>query len=232
MLKDGDFVKIEYSVYRAIDNSLVYTTNEELAKKNNIYDEKQAYKPILIVIGKDHIVKGVDKVIKDMNVGEEKKIELEPKDAYGERNQDLVRVISINDFRKRDIEPYPGLKIDLDGLPAVVTSVNSGRVIVDANHPLAGEKVVFDIKIIEKVEKTEDKLKELFDSYSLSPSSYKIENKVLNLTFDSKIKKDADYLIKKSNLVNAILNYLDEIEKVVSIEEYEKEKEKEEPKKS
>ena len=83
-----------------------------------------------------------------MSVGEEKKAELEPKDAFGERNPELARVMHLSDFRKRDMDPYPGMQVDIDGTVATVKSINSGRVLVDANHPLAGERMIYEVKLI------------------------------------------------------------------------------------
>ena len=139
VFNDGDFVKVEYNAWRVADNMLVYTTSKKVAEENKVFDEEMHYVPQLIVIGKGTTVKGVENAVKTMNVNETKKVELQPKDAFGEKSAELVKVLPIADFKKRDIEPYPGMQLDIDGSVATIKSVNSGRVVVDANHPLAGE---------------------------------------------------------------------------------------------
>ena len=63
-----------------------------------------------------------------MSVGEEKKTELEPKDAFGERNPELSRVMHLSDFRKRDMDPYPGMQVDIDGFLSPNASFGSSSV--------------------------------------------------------------------------------------------------------
>ncbi len=222
--KDGDFVKVEYSAWRMVDGSLVYTTDEKKAQDADIFDKDTRYGPQLVVIGKGMLIKSLEDAIRGMGLNETKTLELEPRDAFGERSQELVRVISIADFRKRDIEPYPGLRIDIDGLSATVKSVNSGRVLVDANHPLAGEKVRYEIKVVSQLSSEEDKVRSFAEMYKLAPAKIEIEGKTATLVFGTEIKKDANFLVNKSQAVSSILAYMEEIEKVVAKEEYEREK--------
>lgn len=222
--KDGDFVKIEYSAWRMADDSLVYTTDEKKAQEAGIFDKETRYGPQLIVIGKGMIIKSLEDAIRGMGLNETKKLELEPKDAFGERSQELVRVMSIADFRKKEIEPYPGLRIDIDGVSATVKSVNSGRVLVDANHPLAGERVRYEIKIVSQVSSKEDKVKDFAEMYRLIPTKVEIDGSTATLVFGNEIKKDANFLVNKSQVVSSILAYMEDVDKVIAKEEYEREK--------
>ncbi len=223
--KDGDFVKVEYSAWRVADGALVYTTDEKKAKEAGIFDKETRYGPQLVVLGKGMIVSGLENAIKGMNLNEKKTIELEPKDAFGERSIDLVRVMSIADFRKRDIEPYPGLRVDIDGLSAVVKSITSGRVLVDANHPLAGEKVKYEITVVGQPTSKEDKAMGLAEMYNIKPTKIEVNGGTIRFIFGNEIKKDdAKFLVSKLELVNSLLRYMDDIEKVVAEEEYEREK--------
>ncbi len=214
-LSDGDFVKIDYSVWRVADNQLLETTNEQLAKENGIYSEGSKYAPVLVVIGKRDVVKGVDEALKKMSVNEEKEIVVEPKDAFGERDPSLVKVIALSEFRKRDIDPYPGMVISLDGVEAVVKSVNSGRVIVDENNPLAGESLKYKIKVTEKLDKDEDKIKAIAEKLGITPSSISIDpaTKTAKIEFNTQ-EKTAEYEAKKSSLPTYVFTYMDSIEKV------------------
>jgi FKBP-type peptidyl-prolyl cis-trans isomerase 2 len=225
--KDGDFVKVEYSAWRTADNSLVFTTDKKKAEESGIYNKDVKYGPQLIVLGKKSVIKGLEEVLKGMSLNETKKIEIEPKDAFGERSSDLVRVIPIADFRKRDINPYPGMQLDIDGATAIVKSVTSGRVLVDLNHPLAGEKLVYEIKVDSLISDIKEKVNAIADSYSLKPDSVSVNNAVATAVFGPNTKKDADYFVNKTAFVNTVLSYLDSISKVEVKEEFEREKQKE-----
>ncbi len=220
--KDGDFLKIEYDAYRTADNSLVYTTDEKKAKENEIFDKEVKYGPQLAIVGRKNIIEGLDKALKDMSLNESKKVELSPDEAFGDRNPNLVQVMSINDFRKRDIVPYPGLRIDLDGTMATVKSVNSGRVLVDANHPLAGEKLLYQIKVVAKIENEKEKLEALGDYYGAKPDKVELNESAVTAEYGGKVNKDANYFVNKARFVSGAFTYLDNIKKVYVKEEYDR----------
>ncbi len=217
---DGDFVKIEYSAWRASDGSLVYTTDKKKAEENQIYSERSRYGPSLIIIGKDTAIKGIDKAVRGMGISETKKVEIEPADAFGERSQDLMRVMHVSDFRSRDINPEPGMQVDLDGTVAIVRSVNSGRVTVDANHPLAGEKLTYELKVVSKVDDDKEKVLAIADMSNVKPENARVENGVVEVTFGEKVEKNADYFLNKAAFTSSVLRYMPRITKIVVKEEY------------
>ena len=228
---DGDFVKVEYTARRSSDNSLVFTTVEKTAKDENAYNAETKYGPQLVVLGKHSALKGVENTVKGMGVGESKKVTLTPADAFGERNEELVNVMRISDFREKDINPYPGMQVNIDGNIATVKSVNSGRVVVDMNHPLAGETLLYEITVTEKLEADADKIKALAEHYSLRPNAVSVSSGVASVKFDDKVEKNTDYLVNKSALAEGILQYMDGVKKVVFEEEYSRKEEKNEEKK-
>ncbi|MDE1869513.1 MAG: peptidylprolyl isomerase [Candidatus Micrarchaeota archaeon] len=225
--KDGDFVKIEYTAWRAADNHVVYTTDEKSAKDNGVYYENNKYGPQLVVVGKSNIIKGLADELKKMEMNVQKKVEIEPINAFGERDSQLVRVMPISDFRARNMEPYVGMQLDLDGTVATIKSVNSGRVMVDANHPLAGEKIIYEVKVVSKIEKDDEKVKELAESFALKPKVAKVEGKNAIVEIGSETDKNSEYFVNKSSFVNALLRDMDHIEKVEIKEDYVREKKSE-----
>ena len=108
--KDGDFLEVEYSAWTAADSSLISTTDEKKAKDANIFDEHTHYGPVLIVLGSNGVIKGLDKALREINVNDLKKMTFSPEEAFGERMPDLVRIMPVAEFRKRDIDPYPVFK--------------------------------------------------------------------------------------------------------------------------
>ena len=225
MFANGDFVKIEYSMYRLSDNALVRTTDKAAAEKGGIYSSEAKYAPQLVVMGKGMLFDKLEEAIGGMKAGESKEVELDAKDAYGERSKDLVRIMPLADFRKRDINPQPGMQIEIDDSVATVMSVNSGRVMVDANHPLAGERLKYQLKVVEKIEKDEDKIKALEDMNEIKADKASIEKEsgIVRINFGTAIKKDANYFVRKSGLVYSILDYMDGIKRVVVEEEHSRE---------
>jgi FKBP-type peptidyl-prolyl cis-trans isomerase 2 len=222
---DGDFVKIDYSAWRVADSKLAYTTIRKVAEENGMLDKDASYAPQLVIIGKGSVIKGVDDIVRSMSVNESKTVEIEPKDAFSERNPDLVRVLPLGDFKKRDIEPYPGMQLELDNMVAVVKSINSGRVVVDANHPLAGEKLKYEIKVVEKIDDDAGKAKALAEAFTLKPDAVSVTGGQMRVTFGDKVEKDSRFLVNKSNFVNSALRYMGKIEKIVVEEDYTRAKE-------
>ncbi len=222
---DGDFVKIEYSAWRLADGKMIYTTSRKLAEENDIYDKERLYVPQLVIIGKGSVIKGVENAVRTMGANETRSVELEPRDAFGDKNPDLVKVMPLSDFKKRDLSPYPGMQLDIDNMVAVVKSVNSGRVVVDANHPLAGEKLKYEIRLVAKLDKDDEKARALAEAFTLAPDSVAISGGQMNVKFGDKVVKNSRFMVNKSDFVNATLQYMPHIERVVVEEDYVKPKE-------
>ncbi len=222
--KDGDFIKIEFLGKKAT-GEIFDTNNEEKAKEANIHDEKAKYGPSLVVLGKGEIIKGLEKALTEMEVGESKTVEVEPEDAFGLKKQELIRVMPLSEFRKQDINPYPGMPLQLDNMTATVKSVTSGRVMVDMNHPLAGQKLVYDIKLNEIVDGTDKKAVALMEHIDIN-GKITTSGDELNVHFGSDINKDSNYLAKKAALADRILLHMPEVKKVKFEEIYERPEEK------
>ncbi|QLJ52943.1 MAG: hypothetical protein Sv326_0768 [Candidatus Fermentimicrarchaeum limneticum] len=219
-LNDEDFVKISYTGRSAVTGKVFDTTNAEKAKEAGISEEGRKYAPILIVLGKGNVVKGLETALKGMGVGEQKSVELSPENAFGNRDPNLVRIMPLAEFKRREIDPFPGMLLDLDGMKGIVKSVSGGRVMVDLNHPLAGEKVIYDVKVEEKLSDQNSKIGALLESFSLNAESFKLEEGVLRVVFPSSVKKDVDFLVNKSSFATSLHNLISEVKKLSIVEEY------------
>ncbi|MCL5786891.1 MAG: hypothetical protein M1520_01660, partial [Candidatus Marsarchaeota archaeon] len=112
--------------------------------------------------------------------------------------------------------------------PAVtVKSVNSARVVVDANHPLAGEKLVYEITVVKKLDSEKEKVESIAEMYALKPDEAQSEKSAVKLIFGDKVNKDADYFINKSAMVSAIFRFMDDVKNVSVEERYAREEKKE-----
>jgi len=218
--KDGDFVEIEYNAWNAVDNSLIISTDEKKAKEAGIYDEKARYGPVLIILGSRSTINGLDRELHNMNVGESKKFTFKPEEAFGERDESLVKVMPLSEFRRRDINPYVGMSVDIDNIPAVVKSVNSGRVVVDANHPYAGRELIYEVKVVKQLSSDSDKIMSLARAYNIEPSNIDAQESSIRISFGKDVSKDANYFVNKASLVAAIFNYFKSVTSVNVNEEY------------
>jgi FKBP-type peptidyl-prolyl cis-trans isomerase 2 len=178
-IKNGDLVKIEYTAYSG--DSVIDTTDEKLAKENNIYDQKKKYGPAVIKVGANQVLQGVDEALIDMEAGAEKEFDIPPEKAFGQRDSQKIRLVPMKQFREAGMRPVPGQVINIDDTPAVIRSVNSGRVVVDFNHPLAGATLKYKIKALESAEELEGKTKLLTEKYSMKTPEIKVNGEEIEI---------------------------------------------------
>lgn len=174
--KEKDFVEIEYTGRIKETNQIFDLTSEELAKKENIHNPKANYSPKIICLGEGQILKSLDKFLIGKDTGTALKIELKPEEAFGSKNTDLMKIFSVNDFRDKNINPFPGLQLDVSGMMGTVRSVSGGRVTIDFNHPLAGKNLFYEIKINRIVDDNKEKANALVENLlGLHKKDYTIE---------------------------------------------------------
>jgi len=156
-IKKDDFVEIEFTG-KLVDEGLIFdTTDEKTAKDNEIYNEQQSYGPVTIIIGTNQVVSGLDKFLEGKEPGDYK-VNLGPEEGFGKKRTDLLRLIPTKIFIKQQINPMPGLPINIDGLNGIIKTVSGGRCIVDFNHPFAGKKIFYEVKIIKIVGDEKEKI--------------------------------------------------------------------------
>lgn len=160
-MKKGDFVKVSYSGW--VEGQLIETTDIEIAKKSDAFDAKRPYEPVVIVVGEGHMMLGLDKALETMKVGEKKKLDLKPAEAFGERSFKFIQLVPLREFKKQKLNPMPGMVLEIEGRPARIQSVSGGRVRVDFNHPLAGKDVQYEIKVEADAKTETDKINFLIE---------------------------------------------------------------------
>jgi len=145
-IKKKDFVEIEYTGSLKDEKLVFDTTDEKVAKDSNIHSERAAYGPIIICIGEKQVVPGLDDGLEGKEVGDYK-FELKPEQAFGKKNAKFIQLVPTKKFFEQQINPMPGLQVNIDGAIGIVKTVSGGRTLVDFNHPLSGKEVVYDVKV-------------------------------------------------------------------------------------
>ncbi|MBW1696729.1 MAG: FKBP-type peptidyl-prolyl cis-trans isomerase [Deltaproteobacteria bacterium] len=137
-VKQGDTVKIDFTGKLLSGEVFATTKNHE---------------PLELKIGSGYAFKKFEDSIVGMNTGDVKSIEIQPEDGFGQRDDNLVMVVDKTSL-PMEITPQVGLKLQAkqpNGETANLTIIDMDEtsVTLDANHPLAGETLVFEVELIE-----------------------------------------------------------------------------------
>jgi peptidylprolyl isomerase len=138
--KAGDTVRIHYSG----------TLND-----GTQFDTSEGSEPLEFALGSGSVIPGFDAAVQGMAVGENKSVSIEPEQAYGPRHEQLVQDVP-RQALPDDIDPSVGMRLQGQGpegqvMGLTITEVNDESITVDANHPLAGQVLNFDIELVEIV---------------------------------------------------------------------------------
>lgn len=109
--------------------------------------------PVEITMGKDDLPEGMELAIYGLKVGDNQTLTLTPEQCFGERDEDNVHVMPLNDF-PQELEPEIGLSYTF-GTPegadvtGTIRSIKNDRVEVDFNHPLSGHSLIFTVEVVD-----------------------------------------------------------------------------------
>ncbi len=123
-------------------------------KNGQEFDSSKARnEPIEFVVGDGKMIKGFDQAVVGMAVNETKKVEIPSDDAYGPSMKENIVEFEKNQFPE-GMDPKIGDQLMLTDnqgrqIPVVVTEIASEKVTLDANHPLAGEDLIFEIDLLD-----------------------------------------------------------------------------------
>jgi len=198
MIKEKDFIELEYTGKLKEKNIIFDTTDEQTAKDNNLFDEKAEYKPIVICVGQQQIIKGLDKALIGKEPNKEYTIEVKPEEAYGKKNAKLIQLISTSKFQKQNIQPMPGLQVNIDGMLGIIKTVSGGRTLVDFNHPLAGKDLIYTIKINKVITDEKEKINSILKiNLGIKEADIKVENNKATIKTKHEIPQQLKEELKK-----------------------------------
>jgi FKBP-type peptidyl-prolyl cis-trans isomerase 2 len=178
-LQKKDFIEIKFT--GRIKDGEVFDSNikEDLENLNSNANTN----PLIFCLGENMFLKGIDEFLVDKKIGEYK-IELSPEKAFGNRDSNLIQMIPLKVFKEQKVNPVPGAIFNFDGKIAKILTASGGRVMVDFNNPLAGKTVVYDIKVLRRIEDLNEKVKALIDFFTRKEFKFEIKDKKLLIYAD------------------------------------------------
>jgi FKBP-type peptidyl-prolyl cis-trans isomerase 2 len=145
-IKSGDNVRLNYTG-RLANGQIFDTSDEQTAHENGVLVEGRRYEPLVVQVGTGTIIQGLDRNLIGMEEGEAREITIPPEEAYGLKDPELVSVLSRDLFQQHNIQPAIGMVVQTDEGHGHITAITHEAVEVDYNHPLAGETLVFAVKV-------------------------------------------------------------------------------------
>ncbi len=137
-VKRGDNVKVHYTGKLA---------------DGSVFDSSEGGEPLGFAVGSGQVIAGFEEGVIGMKVGESKVVEISVAKAYGERNDEMVIQAPIEQVPP-DLKPEIGMRMEMGGangeiLRVVVTEITDTHITLDANPPLAGKDLIFEIELVE-----------------------------------------------------------------------------------
>lgn len=133
------------------DTVLVHYTGT--LSDGTVFDTSEGRAPLEFVIGSGQVIAGFDEAMVGMTVGQSKVVHIPVDKAYGVRNEEMVIVAPIDQVPP-GLDPELGTRLEMGGangelIRVVVTEITDSHITLDANPPLAGEDLTFNIELVE-----------------------------------------------------------------------------------
>lgn len=143
------------------DKKVVYIHYTLKNKEGTVLDSSSPEAPLAYIHGGGNIIPGLEKALAGKSEGDAFNINIQPEEAYGQRNETLVQTVPRSAFQEvDDLQEGMQFQAQTPNGPQLitVTEIEEDQVIVDANHPLAGEPLDFDVEIVDIREATAEEL--------------------------------------------------------------------------
>lgn len=118
----------------------------------SVFDESTPDEPLRFVAGGEEVIEGLTNAVIGMTVGEKKRIVIEPDQAYGDYDDELEQTVERSelpeDAEVGDQLTATAVDNDDEEFPVWVVELNENEAVLDANHPLAGETLIFEIELL------------------------------------------------------------------------------------
>lgn len=137
-VKSGDTVKVHYHG-RLTDGTT--------------FDTSSGREPLEFKVGSGHVIKGFDDGVTGMAVGDKKTVQISSSEAYGPKDESMIIEFPKENFPS-DMNPEEGMQLNMTNgsgqvIPVVIVGIGEQSVTLDANHPLAGQDLIFDLELVD-----------------------------------------------------------------------------------
>lgn len=135
-----------------VENGLFVSVDYKGSLQNGeVFDSSRGRQPLEIQMGAGQLIKGFERELTGMAINEKKTFTLQPEDAYGLKDENLTQSFARSEVPP-EMDPQVGMTVGLyspEGrqVPARITHVDDEKLILDLNHPLAGESLTFEIEV-------------------------------------------------------------------------------------
>ena len=218
-VKEGDFIRLSYT---GRSFGMVFdTTREEDAREAGSYDENKTYGPMVVCAGKQQILLGLDEAIVGKDVGFEGTIEVAPDKAFGEREQELMRSFEKKVFKEK---PAVGMQVNMPKVgEGTVVKIIGNRVLVDFNHPLAGQTLTYTVKIEGVVEDPVEQVQGLINIFTGVDAEVAIVDRVAEVNLPAGIYSYSRRFVGgKSYITVSIFDLVEGVDEIRYIEKFTK----------
>ena len=211
-MDNGSIVHIDYDLYNAGSDKLIESTREETAKEHDMLDENRTYSPMITIVGDGRLIPGFENHLTDAEAGKDYDFEIEPEDAYGERDQNKIETISQNVLLRSVRDPNTlaiGSPVEIGGRNGILQFMSAGRARIDYNHPLAGVTLRYSYQIVKVVEDRDEKVQTLM-KMNTGREDFEIEfdGDDLTLTLPEEIAYDQNWAFTKFSLVTTLREHV------------------------
>jgi FKBP-type peptidyl-prolyl cis-trans isomerase 2 len=139
-VQNGDKVKVHY---------------HGKLRSGETFDSSEGREPLEFTVGGGQVIPGFDQGVMGMQVGDKRTVEIDVVNAYGEKSAEMIIEFPKDQFPP-DINAEAGTQLMMNNgqgqsFPVTITEVKDETVMLDANHPLAGQDLIFDIELVEIV---------------------------------------------------------------------------------
>jgi peptidylprolyl isomerase len=135
-IKQGDSVRVHYT---------------GTLTDGAVFDSSRDRNPLEFVLGKRMLIEGFEKALIGREAGDQVRVTIPAAEAYGDVNDQLIFNVPLSEVPPH-ITPEPGLQLSLSSpegeMDVTITHVDSDMIVIDANHPLAGKDLTFDIEVV------------------------------------------------------------------------------------
>ncbi|MCF8240868.1 MAG: peptidylprolyl isomerase [Melioribacteraceae bacterium] len=145
-----------------IQNEKVVSIHYKLTNnEGEVLDTSEGKDPLNYIQGKQNIIPGLEKALEGKTTGDKINVTVQPAEAYGEYREEMIQQIPRTAFGEIErIEPGMQFQMNTQNGPVIVTvtKVEEENVTIDANHPLAGKELTFDVEVMEVRDASEEEL--------------------------------------------------------------------------